>query len=763
MPTNLLLPNLSKTPAKQWLRVPLTVLVVLVVAFFAEIKWMQWSAPGRLLLFHQTPNGWQKLPAPAGSTESLRVSSGGTAWVLTWGRAGLSRWDGTAWQYYKETDFGTRTSFLDREFALDGEQVWTATEQGILHWDGQKWHTDHDVTAGFGTSIVAGGGEAWVIDATGKLSHFANGQWHSQKLALPGVTWSENRRYTGNPRLARTQDGAVWLMRQGLWRWDGASWTQVTAGEDKLESAELIGAAGDRVWLSESVGLRSVSLDGKHWAAYTNQQAGLGERVEVFEAASQGGRAWFGTSQGIAEFDGSNWRKLPLPDGGVAEILRVAAGPGGMLWIEGFLPRHSATLLRYLVFVTGLKPLAILVVVGWIGARFRKRQRQQHQLVTQAVQHATGEVPEELEAGAGSLKTRGVFGYAFLWIGTGVGYVLLRMVWPKAPYWTIAVIGVTIHLLMTFQESLVKRRPKPSDPIGPGAPSRYNWAKSWQAVTGALVLLALVNLDRVPTLRFLRGYWLWIIILVPTAYHMLALHLLHRAAKRGDYDDALNIIRWTNFYNPSGIEPLRMSGHMLVLAGRYREAEETLRRSLASSHARQSYGFALEYLGDALMEQGRYEEAMRSYEAALHAFPWRHRPYRGMAELLLRRGEKPAQALEYVENIVDFSGLSWWQRKGNGKLQDDYWGLKAWALARVGRTSEVAEAIENALKHTDKSAAPDMASTHYRAGMALQTLERESEANEHFNAAIKFDPHGRRGTLAKAALRETGVWGRVRV
>jgi len=258
-------------------------------------------------------------------------------------------------------------------------------------------------------------------------------------------------------------------------------------------------------------------------------------------------------------------------------------------------------------------------------------------------------------------------------------------------------------------------------------------------------------------LHFLRGYWFWMFVLIPVVYHTLAIHLMNGAAKRGDYDSALNIIRWTYFYNPWSMEALRMSGHMLLLAGRYREAEDTLRRSLASSRATESYGQALEYLGDALMEQGRYDEAMRSYEAALLAFEWRRRPYRGMAELLLRRGGNPSTALEYVEKILDFSDISWVERKGNGKTQDDYWGLKAWALARVGRASEVAEAIENALKATTRNSAPDMASTHYRAGMALQAIGDEPVPREHFRLAVQYDPHGRRGALAQAALRETTV------
>ena len=172
---------------------------------------------------------------------------------------------------------------------------------------------------------------------------------------------------------------------------------------------------------------------------------------------------------------------------------------------------------------------------------------------------------------------------------------------------------------------------------------------------------------------------------------------------------------------------------------------------------------ALEYLGDTLMEQGRYDEAMRSYEAALHTFTWLRRPYRGMAEMLLRQGKNPAQALTYVEKIIDFEGLSLVQRKSNGRPQDDYWALKAWALASLGQSSAVPEAIENAIKATSPKCRPDLATTHYRVGRAMQILGNEGEAAEHFRKAVELDPHGRRGTLANSVLRDTTVWGAVRV
>src|SRR5258708_19997488 len=128
----------------------------------------------------------------------------------------------------------------------------------------------------------------------------------------------------------------------------------------------------------------------------------------------------------------------------------------------------------------------------------------------------------------------------------------------------------------------------------------------------------------------------------PGDYIALMTCLMNRAVRSVDYDGALNCSRWFHFYNPSGMEPLGTSGHILLAAGRYCEAEDTLRRSLVSSHARQSYGYALEYLGDALMEQGRYDEATRSYEAALQAFSSRLPPYPRMPSLLFPPRSHPA-------------------------------------------------------------------------------------------------------------------------
>jgi tetratricopeptide (TPR) repeat protein len=115
-------------------------------------------------------------------------------------------------------------------------------------------------------------------------------------------------------------------------------------------------------------------------------------------------------------------------------------------------------------------------------------------------------------------------------------------------------------------------------------------------------------------------------------YNWLSARLMERAVRRCNFDGALKLIRGLHFYHPEGAGALRMRGYVLMLAGRYREAEDTLRRAIARFREGFEQAAALECLGDALMEQGRYDDAMRSYEAALHAAPGFRVPYRRMAE-----------------------------------------------------------------------------------------------------------------------------------
>lgn len=747
-------PSPLTQPASQKasVKAPLILVALMFVVAFGGIRWVRSQSQSTSPIFHQTKSGWQQLPPPVGFPEKLRISANGTVWVLTWGRTGLSRWDGSRWRSVQETD--TKTTYIDGNFALDGEQIWAPTEQGVLHWDGQSWHSYSEVRPGQGASTVAGDGQVWIVDSTGKLFHFEKGKWDSRKLVLPGMSGTQSPE-DERPQLARTADGTVWLVLQRVWRLDGDFRIPVIADGKLLNHVVLIGAAGNSLWLSDDSGLRTVSADGSS-RSYAEAQTGIPDEVTVADVATDGRLTWFATSTGLCEFDGSHWRQIPRPSDRVPSLHSIVAAPDGTLWALGRTP-GGLFRNRYLLYLTFVVPLGMLGGWVWLFQRLRRRQLQDHQRVAQAVQHATGEVPVELEIGERKLTSSGWVWGSYIF-GGSAAFLFLRKLWPQAPYWMIPVLIIAVHLVISFQQSLVKRKPQAWDPIGPGAPSQYDWGKTLKSVGGALVFILFFNANRFPQLWFLRGYTFWAVLAVVIGYKSLGFRLMNQALRRGDYDGGLKINRWFHFYNPSGSEAMRMSGHILLAAGRYREAEDAVRRSFTSSHAAATYGMALEYLGDTLMEEGRYDEAQRCFEAALHTFTWLRRPYRGMAEMLLRQGKDPQKALEYVESIIDFAGLSQLQIKNNGRPQDDYWALKAWALASIGRSSEVAAAIESALKATSPKCMPDLATTHYRAGMAMQALGNVSEAKEHFRRAVEFDPNGRRGTLANAALKETGVW-----
>src|SRR5258708_7262634 len=131
----------------------------------------------------------------------------------------------------------------------------------------------------------------------------------------------------------------------------------------------------------------------------------------------------------LLEFDGSQGRLASLPSHQLAGLLGLSASPAVQHSAIGFSSGGSVRALIYLVPLMLLLPIAILGVGIWIFRRFRRRQLHQHQLVTQAVQHATGEIPDELQHGEKQLKWRGRV--LIVLLGTGVAFYFVHRVWPQ--------------------------------------------------------------------------------------------------------------------------------------------------------------------------------------------------------------------------------------------------------------------------------------------------------------------------------------------
>ena len=709
-----------------WIRVAAPPVVLAVLLAFAFSRWFYWYPsflqPNRTEASVWQNGSWKRLPDSQDALQQIRVSRSSVVWALMWRHgvgAEVARLDGTTWQMH-------HASGLEGNLVLDGEELWGNSVDGLLHWDGSNWQTLAAVKDL--TGIVAGSGQVWGITGSGDLRHFDGKEWSSTKLPM---------QISEETELARSGDGTLWIVDNGVWRGDGNAWQR--AGE--VENASLVGAASDGVWLWGDRKLIKLSPDGTS-REFARAAMGLGPREWANDVTEWGGHTYISTTAGVLDFDGTQWRKLPQTPGGVVSILSVAAAGEGTVYAVGSIPNPMGRRLQMVArFVPLALMLGILGCVVWLVRRYKQNQLEQHQKLQQAVAHATGAVPDEFTRDERLLARQSSWGSATVAvgvvIGAMVGYWTLRIFRPGTPSWMFLAIALGLHLLAMMWQTLTRREAKPWDPIEPGGKG-FDWGPTKRALPASLVVFLLMNIGHFPSWMGDPALWVLYGLAAFFAVKLIEQKLLQMAINRGDYEDALELIRRFHFYSPEGGTALLPRGHMLLLAARYREAEMVLRRAIAELRVGAAQGYALEFLGDALMEQGREEEARRAYEAAVKAAPKFRRMYRGMAELELRNGGDPARALETIEKI-------------QGTARDDYQSLRAWALAEMGHGAESEEAAAKAIRSTNPNSKPDLAATWRRLGLAMRALNREREALDYFQKAAAIDPHGRWGSLARAA------------
>jgi len=768
MLTNSQVPNPERShPLILFLLPPLVTAALLI---FAMTKWFQWQPaflqPSWNAAFHLTNGAWRRLPELRGEPQKLQVSAGGTVWALTWHHgfgSEIARLDGSAWRVFQSADLGARGLDVDAGFVVVGEEVWAATEKGLLHWDGGQWKF-HPHALSDASSMAAAQGEAWLMDEKGALSHFDGTQWSGEKVALPrspGVDEDE----ADAPELARTDDGSLWVVRNGVLRRDGSTWAEVKPEGEDLQNFSLVGAAGDRIWLGDGRQLRSVDASG-NVGKFGPEEMGFQPREYIYHVmelpGGTAGRLYVATNRGVLEFDRASWQRLPPPGAGVRGVVDLQAASTGDLFAIGNIPNATAQRFQLLIrFVPLLMVLGVVAVTIWMVRLYKGQRLREHRQLQFAVEHATGAVPDEFARDERLLAKQSSWWSASVTVGVTVGamagYSITRMFFPRVPAWTFLAIALGLHVVVTLGQTLVKRTPKPWDPIEPGGPG-FDWGPTRRALPVSLAVFLLMNVGAFPKWMGDPVLWLLYGIMAFTWYVFLEQKLIHIAIRRGDYDGALKIVKRFRILNPEGGPALMRRGHILLLAGRYRESEEALRGAILRLRARAQQANVLEFLGDALLEQGRYDEAQRSYEAAIHTVPSFRRPYRGLAEIVLRQGRDASRALQYVESIAGKQGPPSSRFTINGKAADDYWALKAWALAECGRGAEVDQVVEEAIHNTNSKSRPDLAATYRRLGLAMRALGRQAEADQYLKQAAAADPNGRWSELARAALAEKSVW-----
>jgi tetratricopeptide (TPR) repeat protein len=241
----------------------------------------------------------------------------------------------------------------------------------------------------------------------------------------------------------------------------------------------------------------------------------------------------------------------------------------------------------------------------------------------------------------------------------------------------------------------------------------------------------------------------WCIIGAAAALYFCRDTLTHRLTKgpmlAGDPDLALRRLQWLRPGRPSAFM-LFTEGIIHTVGDRAEQAEDCLRRALIAG-AWSSAVFrckVLGVLGLLLVKNNRHEEAQRCFDAIIDLGDPGAHAREGLAQILLCQGKEPEKALGLLEEAIRIGG----PRISSADRQAD----RAWALALLGRSTEMDEAIAAALDGLAKLPKLFIAGAHWRLGRALTAAERRPEALVHFRAAVDTDPNGSYGRLAQQEL-----------
>jgi len=230
-----------------------------------------------------------------------------------------------------------------------------------------------------------------------------------------------------------------------------------------------------------------------------------------------------------------------------------------------------------------------------------------------------------------------------------------------------------------------------------------------------------------------------------------------QAYRRGDYETAL---RATEGLRAADQETSYcfFRGSMLMHLGRLDEAEPLQRRAVLRQSDPRRSALAYSQLGQNLQEQGRYDDAMDCFEAALRRCPGKGSVYRHLAELQLHRGDCPTEALKWANMATGAERASEAETPGMEEVNRLNLGLAlsalAWAVAVARQDrARVDQLMNEAIPLMGSNAKPYLAQAHYHAGRAYSALGDLGKQAEHFDEAARLDPKGTWGCLAKSSSR----------
>lgn len=196
-----------------------------------------------------------------------------------------------------------------------------------------------------------------------------------------------------------------------------------------------------------------------------------------------------------------------------------------------------------------------------------------------------------------------------------------------------------------------------------------------------------------------------------------------RTHDAGDYTLAEQTANCLSGRYPDATSALLLKGHVLHQMHRFAEAERIARQLIATREFVLDYGL----LGDALMDQGRLDEAADAYQRMIDIKPY-YQSYTRAAHLRWLKGDVPG-AVELTELAIqsasprDPESIAW-----------AYTRLAAYELQR-GRFDRAGRAIESALTYQ-----PEYAAALLTRGRLLLAERQAEHAIAPLERAVQLNP-----------------------
>jgi ligand-binding sensor domain-containing protein len=219
-------------------------------------------------------------------------------------------------------------SYVVNDYALQGDSLWVATENGLGRFNGTTWDSTSKLPPGSvghqSFSLAIYHGTVWEVVSSDRVRHLENGVWVQN--SVPSV------------RRVVVREGHLYALGGNkIYRWDGSGWTDLNAPLGQYDDVRDMEVIGQDMYLALNVGLGlwrgGTSLD----ARFMPPGPRFGGSYSALAVDSRG-TVWAGTSEqsvGLVKYDGTTWNGVAAFEANLGSgwLLSMLADSRDLIWL----------------------------------------------------------------------------------------------------------------------------------------------------------------------------------------------------------------------------------------------------------------------------------------------------------------------------------------------------------------------------------------------------------------------------------------------